>query len=237
MVWQSNSITLNAVCCFWHIAFCTVLKLSNSYTYYLLYKLDQIKLIIKNVIHFFIFWKGGKDLILPKKKCNFLSLSSKYDLVPQEEHSGQNVEILHCIKRYWYLILNLFSYSKTTYSGVAGREDITLYNAALFLGPGLSVWVGCAGVGDSLSIRTAWRVLPAVPKHEWVDHQSMAPCSEVIICIAIIVATQPTHMTLEKTFISESGKSTGNLYLSTNTVASTVTQTLKYYPTSKITSV
>ncbi len=46
--------------------------------------------------------------------------------------------------------------STTTYNGVAGREEVTLYNAALFLGPGLSVWVGCAGVGDVLSTGAAW---------------------------------------------------------------------------------
>lgn len=88
--------------------------------------------------------------------------------------------------------------SATTYNCVAGRKDITLYNAALFLGPWLSVWVCCAGAGVALSIRAAWRILPAVSKNQWVDHHSMAPCSEVIIWIAIIVATQSTHMTLKK---------------------------------------
>lgn len=46
--------------------------------------------------------------------------------------------------------------STKTYSGVAGRENITLYDAALLLCPRLSVQVLCAGVGDILSIGTAW---------------------------------------------------------------------------------
>lgn len=87
--------------------------------------------------------------------------------------------------------------SRRTYSGVTCREDGTLYDAALFLGPWLSVRVGCAGAGDPLSIGAGWQVLPAVPKHQWVDHHSMAPCGEVIICIAVVVATQPTHTTLK----------------------------------------
>ena len=92
----------------------------------------------------------------------------------------------------------MVSTSTTTYNGMAGREDVTLDNAALFLGPRLSVWVGCAGAGEAVSIGAARWILPAVPKHQWVDHHSMGPCGEVIICIVIIVATQPTHTTLKK---------------------------------------
>lgn len=85
-----------------------------------------------------------------------------------------------------------------TYNGVAGGEDVTQYDAALFLGPRLSVWLFCAGVANALSIRAAWQILPAVSKHQWADYHCMAPCSEVVICIVVIVATQPTHTTLKK---------------------------------------
>lgn len=81
---------------------------------------------------------------------------------------------------------------------MAGREDVTLYNAALFLGPGLSVWVGCTGAGDALSIGAAWQILPAVSKHQRADNNIIGSCGEVIICIVVIVATQSTYTTLKR---------------------------------------
>ena len=84
-----------------------------------------------------------------------------------------------------------------TYYGMASREDITLYDATLFLGPRVSKWVGGAGAGEDLSIRAAWGILPAIPKHKRTDHHRMAPCSEVIIRIFVIVATQSAHPTLK----------------------------------------
>lgn len=88
--------------------------------------------------------------------------------------------------------------SKITYSGVAGWEDVALYNTALFLGPWLSVGVGITGVADALSIRAAWQILPTVSKHQRAHHHSMGPCGEVVICIAVVVSTKPTHTTLKR---------------------------------------
>lgn len=85
-----------------------------------------------------------------------------------------------------------------TYSGVASRKDITLYDAALFLGPRVSVRVGCAGSDDSLNIGAAWRILPAIAKLLLTDYHSMGPCGEVVVGIVVVVATQPAHLTLKE---------------------------------------
>lgn len=79
---------------------------------------------------------------------------------------------------------------------------MALNEAAAFLGPRLSVRISLAGAGDALSVRAARQVLPAVSKHQRVDHHSVAPGAEVIVCVAVVVAAEPTDATLERWSLS-----------------------------------
>jgi hypothetical protein len=84
------------------------------------------------------------------------------------------------------------------YLVLAGCEDITVNDAALFLGPRRSVRVGGTWVHYSRHTWAAWWNFPAVSKFHWINNCRLGSSGEVIVCVAIIVSTQTTHLPLKK---------------------------------------
>lgn len=80
--------------------------------------------------------------------------------------------------------------------GVTIREDYTVNDATLFVGPWQSVWVGHARVGEIGHVGAAGRVLPAVPEHQRVYHQRTTPRHQVVVRNTVIVPTQSTNVAL-----------------------------------------
>lgn len=82
---------------------------------------------------------------------------------------------------------------------MAGSE-LAVDDAALFLSPRLSVWVGGAGVFFAARIWTARGHFPAVSKLHNINHYCITSGGEVSVSVSIIVSTQTTDMTLEEEF-------------------------------------
>lgn len=79
---------------------------------------------------------------------------------------------------------------------MAGRENFAGDDAALFLSPGLSVGVICAGTFNFNSIWTAGGLLPTVSKDQRFDHHLLTSQHKVVVCVAIVVSTETTNGTL-----------------------------------------
>ena len=79
----------------------------------------------------------------------------------------------------------------------AGAEGCAIDDAALFLGPGLAIRVGSAGVPGGQSIRAGWGEFPAVAKLQHVAHHGLAPRGEVVESIVVKVPAQPADPPLQ----------------------------------------
>ena len=79
----------------------------------------------------------------------------------------------------------------------AGAEGCAIDDAALFLGPGLAVRVGGAGVAGGQSIRAGWGEFPAVAKLQHIAHHGLAPRGEVVESVVVKVPAQPADPPLQ----------------------------------------
>lgn len=80
---------------------------------------------------------------------------------------------------------------------MAGSESCAVDDATFFLGPGLAVRVGDAGILGNWGIRAGWGELPAISKLQHITHHRLAACGEVIDGIVIKVPTQAADPTLQ----------------------------------------
>lgn len=79
---------------------------------------------------------------------------------------------------------------------MAGSESCAVDDATFFLGPGLAVRVGDAGILGNWGIRAGWGELPAISKLQHITHHRLAACGEVIDGVVIKVPTQATDLAL-----------------------------------------
>lgn len=80
---------------------------------------------------------------------------------------------------------------------MTGSESCTVDDAAFFLGPGLAIRVGNAGVLGNRGIWAGWGEFPAVSKLQHVAHHRLTACGEVIDGIVVKVPTQATDPALQ----------------------------------------
>ena len=80
---------------------------------------------------------------------------------------------------------------------VAGGEGGAIDDAALFLGPGLAVRVGGAGVPGGRGVGAGRGELPAVAELQRAAHHGPAPRGEVIARVVVEVPAQPADPALQ----------------------------------------
>lgn len=76
-------------------------------------------------------------------------------------------------------------------------KDVAGNNSTLLCCPGFPIWVDGARILDMVHIWAFWVYFPAVIEFHQVLYHRMTPCSEIIICISIVVSTDATYLSLK----------------------------------------